>query len=199
MRRWVAVFGTRRSRRRRSPLFRLRPAALVGVDGRHLAHPWHGAAHRHRRAYRPGRTAGRVHAVAHPPARVRHPDARADPADLVDRAACTGRWLFVGAAVSEIWLSLDSAGQWLFGIYGAAAAVALLGVLAFYLAVRRRTAAATTQTAEGQAAQSPPRSQEGRSCPRRRGGRRRHRRGRADDPRSPGSETSEDSEATEDI
>jgi MFS family permease len=42
--------------------------------------------------------------------------------------------LIVGAAVSEIWLSLDDAGQWLFGIYGAAAAVALLGALAFYLA-----------------------------------------------------------------
>ncbi|QZT62512.1 hypothetical protein [Mycolicibacterium austroafricanum] len=42
--------------------------------------------------------------------------------------------LIVGAAVTEIWISLDSAGQWLFGIYGAAAAVALLGVLAFYLA-----------------------------------------------------------------
>lgn len=42
--------------------------------------------------------------------------------------------LIVGAAVAEIWISLDSAGQWLFGIYGAAAAVALLGVLAFYLA-----------------------------------------------------------------
>ena len=42
--------------------------------------------------------------------------------------------LLIGAAISEIWLSLDSAGQWLFGIYGAAAALALLGVLAFYLA-----------------------------------------------------------------
>lgn len=42
--------------------------------------------------------------------------------------------LIVGAAVSEIWLSLDDAGQWLFGIYGAAAAVALLGALAFHLA-----------------------------------------------------------------
>ena len=42
--------------------------------------------------------------------------------------------LIIGAAVSEIWLSLDSAGQWLFGIYGAAAAIALLGVLTFYLA-----------------------------------------------------------------
>ena len=42
--------------------------------------------------------------------------------------------LIVGAAISEIWLSLDSAGRWLFGIYGAAAAVALLGIFAFYLA-----------------------------------------------------------------
>jgi hypothetical protein len=42
--------------------------------------------------------------------------------------------LIVGAAVSEIWVSLDAAGQTLFGIYGAAAAVAVLGALAFYLA-----------------------------------------------------------------
>jgi hypothetical protein len=41
--------------------------------------------------------------------------------------------LIVGTAISEIWLSLDSAGRWLFGVYGAAAAVALLGVFAFYL------------------------------------------------------------------
>lgn len=42
--------------------------------------------------------------------------------------------LIVGTAISEIWLSLDDAGQWLFGIYGAAAAVAFLAALAFYLA-----------------------------------------------------------------
>jgi hypothetical protein len=42
--------------------------------------------------------------------------------------------LIVGTAISEFWLSLDSAGQWLFGVYGAAAAIALLGVLAFHLA-----------------------------------------------------------------
>jgi hypothetical protein len=42
--------------------------------------------------------------------------------------------LIVGIAVSEIWLSLDSFGQWLFGSYGAAAAIALLGIFAFYLA-----------------------------------------------------------------
>lgn len=42
--------------------------------------------------------------------------------------------LILGAAISEIWLSLDDAGQWLFGIYGAAAAIALLGIFSFYLA-----------------------------------------------------------------
>ena len=42
--------------------------------------------------------------------------------------------LIIGTAISEIWLSLDSAGAWLFGIYGAAAAIALLGIFAFYLA-----------------------------------------------------------------
>ena len=42
--------------------------------------------------------------------------------------------LIIGAAISEIWLSLDDAGQWLFGLYGAAAAIALLGIFAFYLA-----------------------------------------------------------------
>ncbi|AKS31134.1 hypothetical protein [Mycolicibacterium goodii] len=42
--------------------------------------------------------------------------------------------LIAGTAVAEIWISLDSAGSWLFGIYGAAAALALLGVFGFYLA-----------------------------------------------------------------
>lgn len=41
--------------------------------------------------------------------------------------------LIAGTAVSEIWLSLDTAGVWLFGTYGAAAAIALLGIGAFYL------------------------------------------------------------------
>jgi hypothetical protein len=41
--------------------------------------------------------------------------------------------LIVGAAVAEIWLSLNAAGQWLFGVYGAAAAVGVLGILAFEL------------------------------------------------------------------
>jgi hypothetical protein len=42
--------------------------------------------------------------------------------------------LILGTAISEIWISVDSSGQWLFGIYGAAAAIALLGIFAFYLA-----------------------------------------------------------------
>jgi MFS family permease len=42
--------------------------------------------------------------------------------------------MIIGTAISEIWFTLDSAGQWLFGIYGAAAAIALLGMFAFYLA-----------------------------------------------------------------
>jgi outer membrane biosynthesis protein TonB len=42
--------------------------------------------------------------------------------------------LIVGTAISEIWFSLDQAGQWLFGIYGAAAAICILGIASFYLA-----------------------------------------------------------------
>jgi hypothetical protein len=44
-----------------------------------------------------------------------------------------GGVLIVGTAISEIWLSLDSVGQWLFGLYGAAAAIAVLGIFGFYL------------------------------------------------------------------
>ena len=42
--------------------------------------------------------------------------------------------LVVATAVTEIWVSLAKAGPWLFGVYGAAAALAILGMLAFYLA-----------------------------------------------------------------
>jgi hypothetical protein len=42
--------------------------------------------------------------------------------------------LIIGTAISEIWLNIDSMGEWLFGTYGAAAAIALLGIFAFYLA-----------------------------------------------------------------
>ncbi|MGK2879599.1 MAG: hypothetical protein ACSLE6_01960 [Mycobacterium sp.] len=43
--------------------------------------------------------------------------------------------LIVGTAVSEIWVDLDRFGQILFGIYGAAAALAVLGFFAFYLSL----------------------------------------------------------------
>ncbi len=42
--------------------------------------------------------------------------------------------MIIGSAIVEIWVSLDRAGQWLFGVYGAAAAIAVLSALAFYLA-----------------------------------------------------------------
>ena len=45
-----------------------------------------------------------------------------------------GGVLIIGTAISEIWFTLDEAGRWLFGIYGAAAAISLLGIFAFYLA-----------------------------------------------------------------
>jgi hypothetical protein len=43
--------------------------------------------------------------------------------------------LIAGTAVSEIWLSPDTVGQWLFGVYGAAAAIAVLGAFSFYLSL----------------------------------------------------------------
>jgi hypothetical protein len=48
-------------------------------------------------------------------------------------AHVTAGVLIVGTAISEMGLSLDNVGQWLFGIYGAAAAIALLGIAGFYL------------------------------------------------------------------
>ena len=42
--------------------------------------------------------------------------------------------LIVVTAIAEIWIDLDTAGQWLFAVYGAALSVALLGAAAFYLA-----------------------------------------------------------------
>jgi hypothetical protein len=43
--------------------------------------------------------------------------------------------LIAGTAIGEIWLPLDRFGSWLFGVYGAAAAIALLGIGAFYLSM----------------------------------------------------------------
>lgn len=71
--------------------------------------------------------------------RTRRPEFRTPVLALRLRTASIGLHvvagvLIIGAAISEIWLSLDDAGQWLFGLYGAAAALALLGIFAFYLA-----------------------------------------------------------------
>ncbi|KJX74678.1 membrane protein [Mycobacterium lepromatosis] len=41
--------------------------------------------------------------------------------------------LIVSTAIGEIWLRHDTAVQWLFGIYGAAAASVVIGFVAFYL------------------------------------------------------------------
>jgi len=36
-------------------------------------------------------------------------------------------------AIAEIWITSDTAGPWLFAVYGAAAAIAVLGIAAYYL------------------------------------------------------------------
>jgi len=41
--------------------------------------------------------------------------------------------LIILTAIAEIWVGLDTAGPWLFAVYGAAAAIAVLGIAAFYL------------------------------------------------------------------
>ena len=67
---------------------------------------------------------------------------------------CGRRWrvlagvLIAGAAIAEIWLSLDKAGPWLFGVYGAAAAVAILGIRGVLPVVRRRAAARAAEAAK---------------------------------------------------
>ena len=93
----------------------------------------HRGADRRRRADRAGRAAGGVH-----PAASRKPEFGTPALALTLRtwsivAHVLAGVLIVGTAISEIWLSLDSVGQWLFGIYGAAAAIAVLGIFAFYL------------------------------------------------------------------
>ena len=44
--------------------------------------------------------------------------------------------LILVTAIAEIWLGLGTAGPWLFAVYGAALAIAILAVLAFYLSYR---------------------------------------------------------------
>ena len=72
--------------------------------------------------------------------------------------------LIIGTAISEIWLSLDAAGQYLFGDLRGRRRDRGARVLRFLLVVCRRAAAATAETDQGEgtqtAAHSPP--QEGR-------------------------------------
>jgi hypothetical protein len=41
--------------------------------------------------------------------------------------------LIILTAIAEIWISIDAAGPWLFAVYGAAAAIAMLAIAAYYL------------------------------------------------------------------
>jgi len=41
--------------------------------------------------------------------------------------------LIILTALAETWVGLDTAGPWLFAVYGAAASIAVLGIAAFYL------------------------------------------------------------------
>lgn len=56
--------------------------------------------------------------------------------------------LIVLTAIAEIWLPLQSVGPWLFAVYGAAGAIALLGVLAFYLSIIAEQPAKTPKEAK---------------------------------------------------
>ena len=153
MRRWSrGGCGTRRSLiARRCPLLLLRAAPLVRADRRWPPTPWAPCCASSPAPDRAGRAARGVHAAAHPQAGVRHPAAGAVAADCRRSCCmCSPVCSIVGAAISEIWLSLDSAGQWLFGIYGAAAAIALLGVFALLPGFRGRTAAAAAEAAQAQ-------------------------------------------------
>jgi hypothetical protein len=91
--------------------------------------------------------------------------------------------VIAGTAISEIWLTVDSAGQWLFGVYGAAAAIALLGIFAFYLAF---------------AAELPPPPPKPLKAKKAKQGRR-GRRKAAEDAEDAGEDAAEDSELAEDV
>lgn len=53
--------------------------------------------------------------------------------------ALTSGALVLITALTEIWVDLDQAGAWLFAVYAAAAAVAVLGAVAFYLSFLAET------------------------------------------------------------
>lgn len=71
--------------------------------------------------------------------RTRAPGAQTPAPALTLRMWSAGAHVVAGAliivtAITEIWVSLDAAGPWLYGVYGGALTVALLGAAAFYLA-----------------------------------------------------------------
>ncbi len=63
--------------------------------------------------------------------------------------------LIVVTAVAEIWLGLDGAGPWLFGVYGAAGAVTVLAVAAFALSFTAEKPPAPPKPAKVPAADAP--------------------------------------------
>ncbi len=71
--------------------------------------------------------------------------------------------LIVGTAISELWVSIDKAGQWLFGGYGAAAAVAVLGIVAFYLSFVAALPPPTPKPPKPPKAEKPKRRRRGRA------------------------------------
>lgn len=63
--------------------------------------------------------------------------------------------LIVLAAVAEIWLGLGAAGPWLFAVYGAAGAMAVLGITAFYLSFVAEKPPAEPKATEAEAEAEP--------------------------------------------
>ena len=79
-----------------------------------------------------------------------------------------GGALILVPAIAEIWLGLGAAGVWLFAVYGAAGAIAILGVLAYSLSLccRETTGRAQgTQAEEGKAAAGQAKCDAGRQMP----------------------------------
>ena len=124
------------------PVLLVRPAPVVGADGRHVAHRWAPSLRIvDRCADRAGRAAGGAHPAAYPQARARTPAAGADAAGRGRSSrTCWPGVLIIATAIAEIWVSLDTGGPWLFGVYGAAAAIAILGAAGVLPGVHRRAA-----------------------------------------------------------
>jgi len=66
-------------------------------------------------------------------------------------------------AIAEIWITIDSGGPWLFAVYGAAAAIAVLGIAAYHLAAIAEKPPAVEKPAK------PPREKKAKQRTRKRG------------------------------